>query len=114
MTLLSVAVVVLLGLSLIVMIGWDMRADLFDVKRSAPVIPARKQRLAEYVRGERQLMADWEEAFGLKPPVAMSHTDGVLWLGDYCQQSADWAVDRALIIRYGHGGWFARCMDKVA
>lgn len=36
-------------------------------------IPDRKTQFAEYVRGERQLMADWEEAFDPAPRVSFRY-----------------------------------------
>lgn len=65
----AVVIVLLLGAAMILMMSWDRRTGLLDPKRfrEAPLIPTRKQRFAEYVRGERQLMAEWEEAFGTGP-----------------------------------------------
>lgn len=65
----AVVIVLLLGAAMILMMSWGRRTGLFDPKRfrEAPPLPTRKQRFAEYVRGERQLMAEWEEAFGTGP-----------------------------------------------
>lgn len=42
-------------------------------QRPESPMPTRKQRFAEYVRGERQLMADWEEAFDPAPRVSFRY-----------------------------------------
>lgn len=77
-----VLVFALLLLIVVVFAGWfcaDM--GVFDPKpkRREVSIPDRKQRFAEYVRGERQLMAEWEEAFAPKPKVVASPVGPVMW-----------------------------------
>ena len=65
----AVFIVLVLSAAVILMVGWDRRTGLLDPKRfrEAPLIPTRKQRFAEYVRGLRLVMAEWEEAFGTGP-----------------------------------------------
>ena len=49
----------------------------WNTKNPEP-IPTRKQRFQEYVRGERQLMDEWEEAYGPDPVLEFHRSHGFM------------------------------------